>query len=74
MTKRKKVDIYTFGHLHFILHNSEEAGKTYGVYANYDRDGLQRNKPIFSGVIESDAGTELRRITGAIDLIAQGSK
>lgn len=71
MTKRKPVDIYQFGHLHVILHNSIEKGQTYGVYANYDRDGLQRNKPIFSGVIESTTGTELRRIAGAIDLIAK---
>ena len=69
-SQRKPVDIYTFGHLHVILNNSKELGQTYGVYANYDRDGLQRNKPIFSGVIEESTGTELRRIAGAIDIIS----
>jgi len=70
MTKRKLVEIYPFGHLHVILNNSDDLGRTYGIYANYDRDGLQRNKPLFSGVIEKSTGTELRRIAGAIDLIA----
>ena len=69
-SQRKPVEIYQFGHLHFILHNSQQKGQTYGIYANYDQKGLQRNKPLFSGVIERDTGTELRRIAGAIDIIA----
>jgi hypothetical protein len=69
VTKRKPVEVYKFGHLHVVLHNSEQKGRTYGIYANYDRDGLRRNKPIFSGIIESTTGTELRRIAGAVDMI-----
>lgn len=60
-----------FGHLTVILRNDADGGRTYGIYANFERDGL-RGRPLFSGVIERSTATELRRIAGEMDSIMDG--